>query len=79
LGWDVVPGIANFLLCHLPAGWVDAETLVQRCRQSGLFLRNAGTMGSALGPRAVRVAVKDASTNQRMVELLVKAGIQKTT
>jgi len=79
LGWEVVPSVANFLLCHLPAGWPDAETLVHRCRQAGLFIRNASTMGSALGARAVRIAVKDPTTNQRMLDLLVKAGTQTTT
>ena len=32
----------------------------------GLFLRNAASMGSQMGSRAIRVAVKDAATNARM-------------
>lgn len=70
LGWDVLPGVANFLLARLPARGPDAETLVRACRQHGLFLRNAALMGTSLGSHAVRIAVKDAATNARMVEII---------
>ncbi|HVU15898.1 MAG TPA: histidinol-phosphate aminotransferase family protein [Candidatus Didemnitutus sp.] len=70
LGWDVLPGIANFLLCHLPASGPDAATVVARAAARGLFIRNAATMGARLGPHAVRVAVKDPATNRRMIEIL---------
>jgi len=70
LGWDVLPGIANFLLCHLPSNGPDAETLVRACREHGLFMRNAALMGASLGSRAVRIAVKDAATNARMIEII---------
>lgn len=70
LGWDVLPGIANFLLCQLPQNGPDAETLVQRCRAHGLFLRNAAAMSGHLGDRCVRIAVKDAATNRRMLEIV---------
>jgi histidinol-phosphate/aromatic aminotransferase/cobyric acid decarboxylase-like protein/GNAT superfamily N-acetyltransferase len=69
-GWDVLPGIANFLLCHLPASGPDAETVLQRARPHGLFVRNAATMSPRLGSRTLRLAVKDAATNQRMLEIL---------
>jgi histidinol-phosphate/aromatic aminotransferase/cobyric acid decarboxylase-like protein len=70
LGWEVLPGIANFLLCHLPAEGPDAETVVRACRERGLFLRNAALMGSQLGPRTIRTAVKDSATNARIVAIL---------
>ncbi len=70
LGWDVLPGIANFLLCHLPPAGPDAEAIVQRCRPHGLFLRNAAAMSAHLGDRCIRIAVKDPATNRRMVEIL---------
>jgi histidinol-phosphate/aromatic aminotransferase/cobyric acid decarboxylase-like protein len=72
LGWDVLPGIANFLLCHLPARGPGAATVVRRCREHGLFLRDAALMGSQLGTHAIRIAVKDAMTNRRMVSILRK-------
>ena len=43
LGWDVLPGIANFLLCHLPPDGPAAATIVRRCRPHGVFLRRAAT------------------------------------
>jgi histidinol-phosphate/aromatic aminotransferase/cobyric acid decarboxylase-like protein len=70
LGWEVIPGIANFLLTHLPENGVSAEPLIQECRRRGLFLRNAGLMGSQMGSRAIRVAVKDAATNARIVQII---------
>jgi histidinol-phosphate/aromatic aminotransferase/cobyric acid decarboxylase-like protein len=70
LGWRVVPGAANFLLCFLPEHGPSAEQLVWSCRRHGLFLRDASSMGASLGPRAVRIAVKDADTNARMVDVI---------
>jgi histidinol-phosphate/aromatic aminotransferase/cobyric acid decarboxylase-like protein len=73
LGWSVIPGTANFLLCHLPESGPSAERLIQECQRHGLFIRNAGSMGTALGSRAIRIAVKDAATNARMVEVVQAA------
>jgi len=70
LGWDVVAGVANFLLCHLLESGPSAAEIVQRARERGLFLRDASTMGSQLGTHAIRVAVKDSATNARMVEII---------
>jgi histidinol-phosphate/aromatic aminotransferase/cobyric acid decarboxylase-like protein len=70
LGWQIVPGTANFLLGHLPEPSLSAQQLVQACQRRGLFLRDASGMGLNLGQRAVRVAVKDSATNIRMVEII---------
>ena len=69
-GMDVVPGIANFVLCHLPAAGPDAASVVRRARERNLFVRDVGPMGSAMGSHAIRVAVKDAETNGRMLNIL---------
>lgn len=69
-GLTVFPGVANFLLCQLPANGPEAAAVVQRCRTRGLFLRDASAMSARLGPRAIRLAVKDAATNRRMVGIL---------
>lgn len=76
LGWAVIPGTANFLLCHLPESGPSADQLIQACQQHGLFLRHPGSMGSALGGRAVRIAVKDAATNARMLRIIQAAQAQ---
>ena len=70
LDWEVIPGVANFLLCRLPGAGPTAAAVVQECRTHGLFLRDAAAMGASLGPRTVRIAVKNAVTNARMIQLL---------
>ena len=55
---------------HLPANGPDAEEFTARCRKRGLFLRNAAGMGTGLGDRAVRIAVKDAITQRQMLETM---------
>ncbi len=73
LGWDVVPGCANFLLCHLPPRQPNAAKLVAACRARGLFIRDVANMGSCFDERTVRVAVKDRRTNRDMLERLAAA------
>ena len=70
LGWHVVPSAANFLLCHLPEDGPAASEVVAKCCEHGLFLRDAARMGANLGSHAIRVAVKDAETNRRMLAIL---------
>ena len=79
LGWEVTPGCANFLLCHLPDGGPDAATIVSAAAARDLFIRNAGPMGTALGSRAVRVAVKDRATNSRMLDILAEVTVAAQT
>ena len=67
---QVLPGIANFLLCQLPSNGPTAAQLVQTCRERGLFIRDAALMGTRLSDRFIRVAVKDGATNRRMMEIL---------
>jgi histidinol-phosphate/aromatic aminotransferase/cobyric acid decarboxylase-like protein/GNAT superfamily N-acetyltransferase len=69
-GWSIVPGIANFLLCQLPANGPDASTIVRRCRDHGLFLRDAAGMGTDMGSHSLRIAVKDLRTNEQMLRIL---------
>jgi len=68
--WDVLEGEANFVLCHLPAAGPSAAEIVQRCRSRGLFLRDAGGLGSCLGDHGLRIAVKDHATQERMLAIL---------
>jgi histidinol-phosphate/aromatic aminotransferase/cobyric acid decarboxylase-like protein len=67
LGLDIMPSTANFLLCHLRQDGPSAADVVARCRQQGLFIRDTATMGV---PDAVRIAVKDLSTIERMTEIV---------
>lgn len=67
---EIIPGIANFILFYLPADGPDAATVVKQCQSQGLFLRDVGNMGLEMGSHAIRIAVKDPSTNRRMVGIL---------
>lgn len=68
LGFNVTPAVANFLLCHLPANAMAPAELVHRCRARQLFLRDVSNMG--VTERAVRIAVKDGATNDKMLEII---------
>ena len=69
-GWEVVPGCANFLLCHLPVDGPDAKTLVEQLRLRHLFVRDAADMSTRPDGRTIRIAVKDRATNQAMLDAL---------
>ena len=69
---EIVPSVANFLLCHLPKNGIDAATVVEGCRLDGLFVRDAKAMGTQLGNHALRIAVKDEATNNRMLKILAR-------
>jgi histidinol-phosphate/aromatic aminotransferase/cobyric acid decarboxylase-like protein len=70
LGFEVIPSVANFLLCHLREQGPDAATVSQRCRERGVYVRDAGEISPVLGSYALRIAVKDEQTNQKVVEVL---------
>ena len=70
---DVIDGCGNYVLFHLPESGLNAAELVARCRAEGLFIRNAGGMGTSLGDGAVRIAVKDRTTQWRIVEIVGRA------
>lgn len=69
---DSIPGSANFLLVYLPPYVADMSTFLTFCQQEGLFLRDVGNMGESLGKRAIRIAVKDEATINRMIAIIEK-------
>lgn len=71
-GWEILPGVANFILCHLPSDGTSAAEVSRRCQIHGLFIRDVGGMGHCLGQHALRIAVKDAVTTERMDNILIK-------
>ena len=72
VGLEIVPAVANFLLCHIPEHLPTAAEIYWRCRERGVFLRDAGTISRSLGDRALRIAVKDKSQNEVIVNTLAK-------
>jgi len=68
--WDVTEGCTNFVLCRVPSTGPTAAAIVEQCRRRGLFVRDVGSMGTQIGAYTVRVAVKDAETQGRMLKIL---------
>jgi histidinol-phosphate/aromatic aminotransferase/cobyric acid decarboxylase-like protein len=75
-GIDVLPGAANWVLCHLPPEGPDAATVCHRCREKGVFLRDLSALDPSPGSHAVRIAVKNEADNRRITEILTEAGRQ---
>ncbi|MEE2856969.1 MAG: histidinol-phosphate transaminase [Planctomycetota bacterium] len=73
LGLEVIPSVANFLLTFLPPDGPTAAQVIERCRQSGVHLRDASNMGSALGTHSLRTAVKSPQQNQQIVKAIAGA------
>jgi histidinol-phosphate/aromatic aminotransferase/cobyric acid decarboxylase-like protein/GNAT superfamily N-acetyltransferase len=77
LGWDIVDGCANFLLCHVPEDGWTAGDWVRACQNHHLFLRDASGMGTGVGPLAIRIAVKDQATHRRILRILATVRQQR--
>jgi histidinol-phosphate/aromatic aminotransferase/cobyric acid decarboxylase-like protein len=69
---EIVPGAANFVMFHLDPEHPTAATVVSESGKRGVFFRDVSSMGTALGPRALRIAVKNKETNSLIVEALEK-------
>ena len=65
-------GVTNSILVRLPPGGPTAAALAARCRVRGLFIRDLGS-NSGFAGRTVRLAVKDAATQTRMLAILAAA------
>jgi histidinol-phosphate/aromatic aminotransferase/cobyric acid decarboxylase-like protein len=64
---EVTTGSANFLLLRLP-GRNSARCAVERCRREGVYLRDLSALTRSFHGRYVRVAVRDAASNARIVD-----------
>ena len=64
-------GVANFVYCGIEEP-LDADTVGEASARQGLFLR-ALPAESTLRGRTIRVASKDAETQQRMLRKLADA------
>ena len=69
---EIVPGTANFVMFHLDADDPTAEAVVSECRKIGVYLRDVSSMGTEVGPRGLRIAVKNQESNAIAVEALRK-------
>ena len=67
---SVLEGKANFILCYLPENGPDAATVVSKCKDFGLYLRDVSSMGDNFNKHTIRIAIKDKETNQRMLKII---------
>ena len=67
---EIVAGQANYLMFHLEPDQPIAAAVVSEARKQGVFLRDVSSMGCELGPRALRITVKDEETNKRILSVL---------
>ena len=63
-------GAANFVFCELDEP-LDADTIREGCAARGLFVR-AFPADARLRDRALRIAVKDATTQGRMLQIIAE-------
>jgi histidinol-phosphate/aromatic aminotransferase/cobyric acid decarboxylase-like protein len=70
LGMSVLEGVANYVLSRLPDDGPEAHGVIADSRALGLFLRDLESLSGRFDSRTFRIAVKDAGTNRRMIEIL---------
>lgn len=73
--WRIHEGQINCILCLLPEiGPLSSATpIIERCREAGVFIRHCATISPSLGDRAIRISVKDAPSNARILDALCAA------
>lgn len=69
LGFTVFDSVANYLLVQLPEQGVRAAVLTERLRQNGILIRDCSNF-SSLDDRYVRLAVRTADENVRVINAL---------
>lgn len=74
---EFIEGVANFILFYLPPQTKSTSELIDACKLHQLYLRDVSNMGNNIGENAVRIAVKDQSTNRQMLNIIKKVLQQK--
>jgi len=71
-GSEVEESVANWLVLYLPPTGPDAAMVCAACTTHGLFLRELTPTTRRFGPQALRIAVKDAAANKKIVATLAQ-------
>ena len=69
-GGEVIESRVNFVLVSLPRGGSCASEVVRRCRERGVYLRDLTSLSATFEQRTIRVAVRTADENARIVDAL---------
>ena len=67
---EIIPGIANFIMFHVGDDKFSASRIVNECKLKKLYLRDLSGMGTSFEDDAIRMAVKDLNTNNKMIAIL---------
>ena len=67
---EIIPGIANFIMFHIDNDKFSASRIVNECKLKKLYLRDLSGMGTSFEDDAIRIAVKDLNTNNKMIAIL---------
>ena len=67
---EIIPGIANFIMFHVDNNKFSASRIVNECKLKKLYLRDLSGMGTSFEDDAIRMAVKDLNTNNKMIAIL---------
>ena len=67
---EIIPGIANFIMFHVGNEKLSASRIVNECKLKKLYLRDLSGMGTSFEDDAIRMAVKDLNTNNKMIAIL---------
>ena len=70
---EIVPGEANFLMFHVDGSQRSAREVIEQAREMGVFVRDVANMGSRLGERALRIAIKDPVSNEKVLRALKRS------
>ena len=68
--YEIIPGIANFIMFHVGNDKFSASRIVNECKLKKLYLRDLSGMGKSFEDDAIRMAVKDLNTNNKMIAIL---------
>ena len=67
---EIIPGIANFIMFHVDNNKFSASRIVNECKLKKLYLRDLSGVGTSFEDDAIRMAVKDLKTNNKMIAIL---------
>lgn len=67
---EIIPGVANFIMFHINNDKFSASAIVKECKKEKLYLRDVTGMGRSFNDNAIRMAVKDKNTNNKMIKVL---------
>jgi histidinol-phosphate/aromatic aminotransferase/cobyric acid decarboxylase-like protein len=75
----VIQTTANFILCSFTDNHFNADFVVSKCKEKGLYIRNISNMGTNIGKHTIRIAVKDKLTNNKMIKILKEVLIKDSS